>query len=601
MLKKIFRTIYYVLLGGLTIIALLLVFSAFPIAGNYKTLMVLSGSMEPKIKTGSIVMVKGASTYKAGDVITFKGEGKTPTTHRIVDETEEGYVTRGDANNANDLKKLEPQNILGKVLLSIPYLGYLLAWVKTTPGLIIMIVIPAVIIIYSEALAIQKEIKKIIKQRREKETLEPAKISATTMPVPKTKKESVSPLPAKSSKAKIIKETAKKSLKASVIIFGFLSLLNLREIQGTRAFFMDEEKSSAEITAWVAETEPQKIVINEVYYDVSPACGTEADNEWVELYNPTNQNIDLQNWSLTDNNKETKIIATSKILPKYEFAVVSKVALTSCWTPPAGAVMIITGEKIGSGLNNDGDYLILKDAKGNEIDFVAWEKGYNNSHPAWDITASEGESIARKVKGVDTDSVDDWQVLTSPNPGTNPHSTIKTTIPEPPKLQTSNLNIAGDSTPTTTDTTVGDATDSTPNNNLPTNDSTPATENNIITDPCDSTPATDTIEGEAQEDIPLALEPNESQEDSDSAEDPSKTEDISPASSSDDSQADLAQEDPATDNAPSDTNEEDINNTDSSLSPPENPEPEISSPETSIEETPSSPADSSPLENLNNS
>ncbi|PIU01971.1 signal peptidase I, partial [bacterium (Candidatus Torokbacteria) CG09_land_8_20_14_0_10_42_11] len=247
MFKKIFRVIYYVLLGGLATIALLLVFSRFPIAGRLQTLMVLSGSMEPKIKTGSVVLVKGASTYKTGDVVTFKGEGKTPTTHRIVAETDEGFVTRGDANNADDLKKLAPQNILGKALFSIPYLGYLIAWARTTPGLIILIVIPAVIIIYSEALAIQKELKRIIKERREKKIPQTAAVSSEqAMPMPQIKKE----------RNLKIKETAKKTLKASILIFGFLSILNLRTIQGTKAFFADEEKSSGQITAWVDAATP---------------------------------------------------------------------------------------------------------------------------------------------------------------------------------------------------------------------------------------------------------------------------------------------------------------------------------------------------------
>src|SRR3989344_9392425 len=90
------------------VIALLLIISSFPIKGNYQIMIVQSGSMEPDIKTGSIVVVKPASEYKIGDVITFgpAPKGKVPTTHRIVDvRLQTGvpvFITKGDANEEND-------------------------------------------------------------------------------------------------------------------------------------------------------------------------------------------------------------------------------------------------------------------------------------------------------------------------------------------------------------------------------------------------------------------------------------------------------------------------------------------------------------------
>src|SRR3989338_8215020 len=56
-----------------------------PIKGNIEIKIVKSGSMEPAIKTGSIVVIKPASLYGVGDVITFGEDSRTtyPTTHRI--------------------------------------------------------------------------------------------------------------------------------------------------------------------------------------------------------------------------------------------------------------------------------------------------------------------------------------------------------------------------------------------------------------------------------------------------------------------------------------------------------------------------------------
>ncbi|MBU4353626.1 signal peptidase I [Patescibacteria group bacterium] len=162
---KTLKIIYYVFLGAIVLIAILLVVSAFPITGNYKFLVVQSGSMTPTIKTGSVVMVKPADNYKIGDIITFgeMSKTKTPTTHRIVEmRAVEGkylYTTRGDANNAPDQNEASQDKVIGKVLFNIPYVGYAVAEARKPVGFTILIVVPAVIIVYDEIRKIISEIK----------------------------------------------------------------------------------------------------------------------------------------------------------------------------------------------------------------------------------------------------------------------------------------------------------------------------------------------------------------------------------------------------------------------------------------------------------
>jgi signal peptidase I len=83
--------------------------------------------MEPAIKTGSIVLVKPISDYKTNDIITFELRGEN-VTHRVYEEktmnNTESYITKGDANNASDMKEVKKENVIGKVFVSIPYLGY---------------------------------------------------------------------------------------------------------------------------------------------------------------------------------------------------------------------------------------------------------------------------------------------------------------------------------------------------------------------------------------------------------------------------------------------------------------------------------------------
>jgi signal peptidase len=162
---KIWKAIYYVFFGAIGLIALLLVISSFPITGNFKVLTVLSGSMEPSIKTGSIVAVKPASDYKIGDVITFGPYSKTqvPTTHRIQEMRVVGgepvYITKGDANNAPDVREVQKKDVIGKVLFDIPYAGFAVASAKKPLGFAIIIIVPALIIIFDEIRKIIKEVK----------------------------------------------------------------------------------------------------------------------------------------------------------------------------------------------------------------------------------------------------------------------------------------------------------------------------------------------------------------------------------------------------------------------------------------------------------
>lgn len=100
----------------------------FPKIGKLQTYSVISESMEPNIPVGSLLYVKEVSPdeLQENDVITFYGKKGSVVTHRIVSFSEDGIVTKGDANQEVDLAKVQETQILGKVVLSIPFLGYLI-------------------------------------------------------------------------------------------------------------------------------------------------------------------------------------------------------------------------------------------------------------------------------------------------------------------------------------------------------------------------------------------------------------------------------------------------------------------------------------------
>ncbi|HUQ85836.1 MAG TPA: signal peptidase I [Candidatus Limnocylindrales bacterium] len=126
--------------------------------GGFRAFTVMSGSMEPAIGTGSLVITKSIhpDNLKLSDVITFirPSRDREFITHRIVDLSKSKDLTivktRGDHNNSNDPWVLAGGGVVGKVVASIPALGYILSFTKTKIGIALFILIPSVIIIYME-------------------------------------------------------------------------------------------------------------------------------------------------------------------------------------------------------------------------------------------------------------------------------------------------------------------------------------------------------------------------------------------------------------------------------------------------------------------
>ncbi len=164
-MKKTWKIFKVIVWGAIIVAALFIIVTSFNFFG-FEMFIVKSGSMEPKIQTGSVVVDKKEFNYNIGNIITFKnGDKNDTTTHRIVSIGSQSgstyYIVKGDANNAPDPNKVLKVNVVGKEQFSIPYLGYIINYVRTLPGLIILIFIPAVIIISEEISNIKLEVAKL--------------------------------------------------------------------------------------------------------------------------------------------------------------------------------------------------------------------------------------------------------------------------------------------------------------------------------------------------------------------------------------------------------------------------------------------------------
>lgn len=110
---------------------------------GYSIFEVVTGSMEPTISVGDLVIVKRESNYKVNDIITYRIDDDF-ITHRIVRVDNKYFYTRGDANNSDDNKIVDSQ-IIGKSILIIKNGGI---WrnVILTPKVFITIIIMMILL-----------------------------------------------------------------------------------------------------------------------------------------------------------------------------------------------------------------------------------------------------------------------------------------------------------------------------------------------------------------------------------------------------------------------------------------------------------------------
>ena len=84
-----------------------------------KPAVVMSGSMEPTIETGSLLLIDTRfNELENNDIVAFETGGAL-VVHRLVKETEEGWITKGDANKKEDPWRINNDNIkLGNEIIS---------------------------------------------------------------------------------------------------------------------------------------------------------------------------------------------------------------------------------------------------------------------------------------------------------------------------------------------------------------------------------------------------------------------------------------------------------------------------------------------------
>ena len=180
--KTILRTILLVIIAvtvGLNVYnmnAASLTGNAVPMPFGVGAAVVLSGSMEPELSVGDLMIVVERESYNVRDVVVYQ-DGRTAVVHRIKSIDGDTVITRGDANDSDD-SPIQKSQIKGEVVFVMPLVGYAVNVIKT-PACTIIIIAAAIWLLErsfrkekekddEEMEKIKEEIRNLIEEQKKK-------------------------------------------------------------------------------------------------------------------------------------------------------------------------------------------------------------------------------------------------------------------------------------------------------------------------------------------------------------------------------------------------------------------------------------------------
>ncbi|MBQ9746679.1 MAG: signal peptidase I [Clostridia bacterium] len=150
--------------------------NAVPMPFGVGAAVVLSGSMEPELSVGDLMIVVERESYNVRDVVVYQ-DGRTAVVHRIKSIDGDTVITRGDANDSDD-SPIQKSQIKGEVVFVMPLVGYAVNVIKT-PACTIIIIAAAIWLLErsfrkekekddEEMEKIKEEIRNLIEEQKKK-------------------------------------------------------------------------------------------------------------------------------------------------------------------------------------------------------------------------------------------------------------------------------------------------------------------------------------------------------------------------------------------------------------------------------------------------
>lgn len=141
---------------------------------GFRIYRVISGSMQPTLQIGDVIIIKKANNYAEKDIITYDN-GLTTITHRIKSINGDEIITEGDANDAPD-KPITKDRILGKYFFRISTFSVFSIMLTGKTIYLIMVLVLFAILLFAISDRVTKNLeyrrnnfKKVIKEKENKE------------------------------------------------------------------------------------------------------------------------------------------------------------------------------------------------------------------------------------------------------------------------------------------------------------------------------------------------------------------------------------------------------------------------------------------------
>lgn len=337
MITKIIKIFEWIIFILLLLVLVLVASPLLPTKQYLSTHVILTGSMEPKIKAGSIVFSSlKKDNLDLNDIIVFQSPENTEVNiiHRVSRIEGDQYFTKGDNNESEDTWTVFKDQIKGEVLLSIPYMGYVIDWMKTPFGFITILVLPAIFFSISQIRKIKEGINEEVEKR--------------TSAILKEQKD---------------KNEVKPPLLPMLFIFPLL-LFNTNK-SAYALFSASTEINDIKVTT---ESTTPDVVLNEVMWMGSSI--SEKD-EWIELRNTTDKEVDISHWKIfgatNGQNGHLEIPQGYKIPPNGIFLISNKKENDENTALNVNVDLRSTNINLGNEYAVNGP-IVLKNSKWEEID-----------------------------------------------------------------------------------------------------------------------------------------------------------------------------------------------------------------------------------------
>ena len=119
----------FIMVAGLA--AIWMAFAPLKIGGDASYVMINGNSMEPGFHKGDLAIVKTASSYEVGDIVTYHdAQLGAFVIHRIIGTQQDHYILKGDHNSWVDVYHPTLKEIVGKLWIHLPQFGGTLLWLR---------------------------------------------------------------------------------------------------------------------------------------------------------------------------------------------------------------------------------------------------------------------------------------------------------------------------------------------------------------------------------------------------------------------------------------------------------------------------------------